>query len=245
MTLINKQIPEKYIKISKDNTLDIHSIFHTIQGEGVFCGTPSVFIRLAGCNLQCPKCDTDYTEGRKLLPVSQILDIVSKLSINGLVVITGGEPFRQGNLCKLIKKLTDKGYYVQIETNGTLPIPSEINNIENVVTNRLSDRVGNVYIVCSPKTGSVHKSVVNNACCFKYVGGHKDLSVVDGLPNTALDHTAKPVLFRPSINSIVYLQPLDEKDDVENKLNLEACIDSCLKYGYILQLQTHKIIGVE
>ena len=241
----NNQKPEKYIRMSEDLTLDVHSIFKTIQGEGVFCGTPSVFIRLAGCNLQCPKCDTDYTIGRELLTVHEILSEVYKLISNGLVVITGGEPFRQGNIVELINLLTVRGYYVQIETNGTLPLPDNLSNVEKVVTNNISDRFGKVYIVCSPKTGNVHTSISSNSCCFKYVGGYDDLSNIDGLPTTALDHTAKPILFRPKDKCLIYLQPLDDKDQVENRLNLEACINSCMTHGYVLQIQTHKIIGVE
>ena len=55
----NTQEPEK---IDRDRHLDVHSIFHTIQGEGPYCGHPAVFIRLAGCNLQCPGCDTGRSD---------------------------------------------------------------------------------------------------------------------------------------------------------------------------------------
>src|SRR3954467_9071958 len=49
---------------SDGNSLSIHSIFYTLQGEGPYSGCPAVFMRLAGCNLQCPGCDTDYTSGQ-------------------------------------------------------------------------------------------------------------------------------------------------------------------------------------
>ncbi|MEG7364337.1 7-carboxy-7-deazaguanine synthase QueE, partial [Pseudomonas citronellolis] len=91
---MNLQPIEKRTK-SADGLLSLHSIFHTIQGEGPFCGTPSVFVRLAGCNLQCPACDTDYTQGRRAASVQEILDKVQEYQSSGLVVITGGEPFRQ------------------------------------------------------------------------------------------------------------------------------------------------------
>ena len=70
---MNLQPIEKRTK-SADGLLSLHSIFHTIQGEGPFCGTPSVFVRLAGCNLQCPACDTDYTQGRRAASAQEILD---------------------------------------------------------------------------------------------------------------------------------------------------------------------------
>src|SRR5574343_1826946 len=82
------------------DTLEVHSIFSTIQGEGPFCGRPAVFVRLAGCNLQCPGCDTDYTQNRARLDYEIILSIIrDQLALTAskanLIVVTGGEPFRQ------------------------------------------------------------------------------------------------------------------------------------------------------
>ncbi|WP_404603863.1 4Fe-4S cluster-binding domain-containing protein, partial [Raoultella planticola] len=94
---LNSQTPEK-----KDyqSTLEVHSIFSTIQGEGPFCGRPAVFVRLAGCNLQCPGCDTEYTQNRERLNYGSILQnieerLMSTSSNANLIVISGGEPFRQ------------------------------------------------------------------------------------------------------------------------------------------------------
>ena len=244
--MLNQQHPEKRIHVN-NRTIDLHSIFKTIQGEGPFCGVPCVFIRLAGCNLQCPKCDTEYTEGRRTVNMIDIVDQVKKMQSKGLIVVTGGEPFRQANLITLLNMLIDEGYYIQIETNGTLAIPEPAVRIQRLITLNPHGRYG-IYIVCSPKTGRVHPSVAEHACAFKYVGGQGELSVQDGLPITALDHTAKPILYRPNLANPqvpIYLQPLDDKDPVQNELNLKACVESCLKFGYTLQLQTHKIINVE
>ena len=60
MFKINSQAIEKSAHYTT-RSYDVHSIFPTIQGEGPFVGQPAIFIRLAGCNLQCPACDTDYT----------------------------------------------------------------------------------------------------------------------------------------------------------------------------------------
>ena len=61
-------------KRSRDaDVLEVHSIFYTLQGEGPFCGSPAIFIRLAGCNLQCPGCDTDYTSKREHLSPETIV----------------------------------------------------------------------------------------------------------------------------------------------------------------------------
>ncbi|WP_046973456.1 7-carboxy-7-deazaguanine synthase QueE, partial [Dyella japonica] len=98
----------------------------TIQGEGPFCGQPAVFVRLAGCNLQCPGCDTNYTSNRKKMSHSDIWQEIVHVTGEAktkLVVITGGEPFRQPEVVNFINYLIDmKGYRVQVETNGTMPI---------------------------------------------------------------------------------------------------------------------------
>lgn len=233
---MNQQPVEKRLK--RGIPLQVHSIFYTIQGEGPFCGTPAVFIRLAGCNLQCPACDTDYTSQRANLAVSLIVSEVSKLSSHGLVVITGGEPFRQ-DLTPLLVALVDVGYYVQIETNGSLP-PSEFPYCT------IPDIRTGAYVVVSPKAGKVHAAAAAVSCCFKYVMNARDVDHTDGLPTRALGHPCTHLARPPKgYARPIYLQPQDDKDQVVNKLNLETCIDSCMIHGYILQLQIHKIIGVE
>lgn len=235
---MNLQPIEKRTK-SADGLLSLHSIFHTIQGEGPFCGTPSVFVRLAGCNLQCPACDTDYTQGRRVASVQEILYKVQEYQSSGLVVITGGEPFRQ-NITRLLNVLTDAGFYVQIETNGTLePVEHPYSTMPGIRTG--------VYVVCSPKAGKVHPRINDVACCFKYVIAHDSIHEDDGLPLRALEHRASPHVARPPKNWArpIYLQPMDSKDEELNRLNLQAAIDSCMRFGYILQLQIHKIIRME
>ena len=231
---INIQPIEKRVE-GDGNTLDVHSIFFTIQGEGPYTGYPAVFIRLAGCNLQCPGCDTEYTTGRETLTVQQIVARIERTyshtrNLRPLIVITGGEPFRQ-NLAVLCRMLT-RWYRVQIETNGTLGIDNP-------------DAFQNVDIVCSPKAGKVHYSIVAHADWYKYVLHHESVCPNDGLPILALDHSASPKVFRPPLGTTVYLQPMNCKDPVVNKLNQEAVLRSCLQYGYILQLQVHKLLEVE
>jgi 7-carboxy-7-deazaguanine synthase len=234
---LNQQPVEKRVRSTQ---LDVHSIFATIQGEGPFCGTPAVFIRLAGCNLQCPSCDTDYTSTRKKSSADEIVIAIRALSLVGLVVITGGEPFRQ-EITTLLQKLCDAGYYVQIETNGTLS--PDINSLH--LFNTMIDQRTGVYVVCSPKTGKVHTNITKIACCYKYVGGTSSLTdSLDGLPDEALHHPAKPRVARPPAgwNRPIYLQPIDEKNHEINQKNIKACVTSCMKHGYILQLQIHKIL---
>ena len=106
--------------------MKIHSIFQTISGEcgnipqGGFC----TFIRLQGCNLRCSYCDAkealNPAHGKELT-ITEVLKSVWTSN----VVITGGEPlFQAGDTLTLIKRLLERGHTVQVETNGTLPIPS-------------------------------------------------------------------------------------------------------------------------
>jgi organic radical activating enzyme len=237
--MLNKQPIEKR-DLSKDGSVEVHSIFYTIQGEGPFCGTPAVFVRLAGCNLQCPGCDTEYTSKRtRMTPDEVTLAVFNAAPMRGLVVITGGEPFRQ-NLKKLISKLIWSGHYVQIETNGTLEPSPVAYGIET------SRRKG-AYIVCSPKTGKIHPRIYETACALKYVVEDGDVREEDGLPMTALRHTALPYPARPPAGwkRAVYIQPMDSKDEAENRANMAAALSSAKRFGYILQLQVHKYLGVE
>lgn len=228
----NQQPPEKR---STSLFLDVHSIFHTIQGEGPYAGHPAIFIRLAGCNLQCPGCDTDYTTGRKEMHVSDILDEVVENSypLPNLVVITGGEPFRQPSTVDLCNVLGDMGFTVQVETNGSF-WPGEKLDPE-------------VTIVCSPKTGSVHKKLAERIDAFKYVLHADSIDLEDGLPILALGHSANPRVARPpkDFKGAVYVQPMDSKNELQNHRNQQAAVKSCMEFGYTLQLQIHKIIGVE
>lgn len=217
--------------------LDVHSIFPTLQGEGPFVGQPAIFIRLAGCNLQCPLCDTEYTEGRCRFSIPGIYDSILE-HVTGtwrpLIVITGGEPFRQRNLGDLCKFLLDKGYRVQIETNGTL-------------YQTLPWHSRDLTVVCSPKAGKINAQLLPRIGYFKYVVTAGDVAM-DGLPNKALDHSAGPKgVARPPEGferHRIYVQPVDTADDTENKEHLAVAMQSSRQHGYSLCLQTHKFLNL-
>ncbi len=108
--------PIHKLDLSKEGTLDVHSLFYTIQGEGPHCGKPAIFVRLYGCNLQCPGCDTDYTSTKKPMSVAVLRAAIDALKEDEqpdapkpIVVITGGEPFRQ-NITPLCIALLRGGY---------------------------------------------------------------------------------------------------------------------------------------
>lgn len=101
----------------------INEIFYSLQGEGFYAGTPSIFIRFSGCNLDCSFCDTEHQEG-ELLTEEMILEKIKNFPASH-VVLTGGEPslFITESLIDALHKT---GKIVAIETNGTYPLPSNI-----------------------------------------------------------------------------------------------------------------------
>lgn len=227
--------------------LTLHSMFHTIQGEGPFAGRSAVFVRLTGCNLQCPMCDTEYTANAESVSWRDIVKRVKAMPIQngGLVVITGGEPLRQPiGLIALCEGLLDAGFLVQIETNGTLPLPGDIEPV-TVQTVNLSYCAPGVYVVVSPKTGKVHHTVSDVACAYKYVVSAEFVNEDDGLPITALGHTANPQLARPPHGVPVYVQPCDTNDAEHNYHNAQKVAQIAMRYGYIAQLQMHKLLGLD
>jgi 7-carboxy-7-deazaguanine synthase len=108
--------------------LQLAEIFYSIQGEGTWSGTPAVFIRLAGCNLACDFCDTDYS----LKFFASVDDVVRRVAETGgecpMVILTGGEPLAQAETIDLIDALRRGGRRVHIESNGTIfaPLPSDV-----------------------------------------------------------------------------------------------------------------------
>lgn len=104
------------------------------QGEGKSTGLVVMFVRLAMCNLRCVWCDTKYTWDWKNfdrtkevheVSISEILLQLEKTDTKA-VVISGGEPFlQQKELTQLLRELKDRGYWVEIETNGTIVPTSE------------------------------------------------------------------------------------------------------------------------
>ena len=102
--------------------MKVIEIFRSLQGEGVLIGTPTVFIRLQGCNLHCEWCDTGYArEGGKEMSVEQVLKEVEGFKTQ-FICLTGGEPLLQKESIKLMNKLLEKLYHVTLETNGSLSL---------------------------------------------------------------------------------------------------------------------------
>ncbi len=214
--------PKRPILKGDGNNLEVQEIFLTIQGEGPYAGHSALFIRLGGCNLACKFCDTEF-ESFKYMLLSDILKKVTLLNNNNtkLIVITGGEPFRQPIelLCLELIKL---GYKVQIETNGTLyrELPKEVD------------------IVCSPKSSqtgysNIREDLLTRINALKFI-----------ISSSNPKYQMVQEIGQSKFNIPVYIQPMDEYDPVKNKENLEYSLKLIAQNGYRLSLQMHKIIGV-
>src|SRR5579871_3748545 len=119
--------------------MKVADIFYSIQGEGVFAGVPSMFVRTSGCNLRCVWCDTPYTswqpEGEKMM-IGGILAAVRK-EWPTHVVVTGGEPMMMEGMDLLTQRLKDFGMHVTVETAGTVyqPVACDLMSISPKLAN--------------------------------------------------------------------------------------------------------------
>lgn len=103
-------------------SLRITEIFHSLQGESITVGLPTVFVRLTGCPLRCQYCDTAYAfNGGNLIAVDEIINQIASFNCK-YVCVTGGEPLAQPNCLELLEKLCTAGYIVSLETSGARDI---------------------------------------------------------------------------------------------------------------------------
>lgn len=199
--------------------LQVNEIFKSIQGEGPFAGFPAVFIRLAGCNLQCDFCDTQHQDVNQQVEPKELSSQVLELAgPTRLVVVTGGEPFLQWQgLLDLVYHLTDAGFAVQIESNGTVApedrFPWEL-----------------VHLIVSPKV--IFPQLLPRAQAVKFVLRNQEQ------PNARVLTLAK------GLNIPIFVQPVDDKDALANKANLDWCVALCIENNWRLSLQLQKIIDV-
>jgi 7-carboxy-7-deazaguanine synthase len=112
-------------------------LYKSVQGESSFAGLPCIFVRLAGCNLRCAWCDSEYTfSGGKPFTEDEIVAQIEALAPCKLVEFTGGEPMLQAReLLPLMHRLLAEGYELMIETSGERPladVPKAVHKIVDV-----------------------------------------------------------------------------------------------------------------
>lgn len=112
-------------------------IYKSVQGESSFAGLPCIFVRLAGCNLRCAWCDSEYTfTGGTKMTEDEVVAEVEKLAPVRLVEFTGGEPLLQEReLIPMMERLLSAGYELMIETSGERPLermPRAVHKIVDV-----------------------------------------------------------------------------------------------------------------
>lgn len=202
-------------------------IFDSVQGEGRFSGMPVTFIRLSGCNLDCPWCDTKelLSSEAKIMSLEEIVEKVSRPN----VVITGGEPTIQNiePLCNAIREKFFGRSFLMIETNGTGYVPLAFN-----------------YIACSPKPQSGYK-IDDSILSREHLVPIDYKYVVD--ENLKEDDIHIPD--NSGVRSLVYLQPeyysgkksVDKAYKLLERLGARAGVGYCVRLG----IQAHKVWGVQ
>jgi 7-carboxy-7-deazaguanine synthase len=218
----------------------VNEIFATLQGEATFTGTPSVFIRLQGCDVGCSWCDTKHTWD--IDPANQI-NLVALLtkthdknnwanaSIKQIteciktnypqikhVVITGGEPaiYDLRPLCNALEEL---GKDIQIETSGTSKL-------------RISD---NTWVTLSPKIDMPGGKNILNECILR---ANEIKMPIGKMADIQKLKTFILANFVPE-NIPIWLQPLSQ-----SKSATKLCVEQALLNNWRLSLQTHKFINI-
>ena len=210
--------------------LNVNEIFQSIQGEGAQAGIPAVFLRLQGCNLRCPWCDTKGAldpGGGTVMSRKKVMEQINQHTPN-LVVVTGGEPLLQtAGLQVLIHNLDQRKHGWHLETNGTLAPPPV----------RLFD-----WITVSPKPPDycIHPAYLSPGQCINEL---KIVVTADDTFERIWDYVQNLFLILGKI--IICLQPVDNDLDIARKITeFLGTIDNP-HHQWRLSLQLHKILEVK
>lgn len=151
--------------------MQVSEIFYSIQGEGPNLGKPAIFLRTAGCHLRCVWCDSKFTWDRKSGKKMETSEIVKKIKSFPCkhLIITGGEPLlQQSAIIELCKKL--KGYYIEIETSGSLKSHiDEYVNHYNCSPKLSNSKNRRIHLEKFPKDSTAYKFVVDTKADLKEI----------------------------------------------------------------------------
>lgn len=142
----------------------VNDLFYSLQGEGHNTGRAAVFVRMAGCNLRCPFCDTDHSSFVEMT-ANEIVERVLALcedaqQVKPMVVLTGGEPALQVDEA-LIDRFHQEGFFVAMESNGTIIPPANLD-----------------WLTVSPKERVTVKQCNELKCLFDESGQVDDWGIV-------------------------------------------------------------------
>ena len=210
--------------------LKVAEKFVSINGEAQKAGELAVFIRLKGCNLKCPYCDTKWANEADAeceeLSAEELTEYAVQTGVKN-VTLTGGEPLLHKEAKELIKRLSQKGLDVEIETNGSIDI-SEYAAMEKPPSFTFDYKL--------PSSGQEEYMLTSN---YKYLSFKDTVKFVCADVNDL--KVAKRVTeeFKLTEKCRVYLSPVFGEIDpadmvgfmIDNKMN-----------GVRLQLQLHKFI---
>ncbi len=206
----------------------VSEVYATLQGEGRLAGTPVILLRLQGCAVGCPWCDTkhSWTMDRGALREAEELARTCLHLSNGerWVMLTGGEPCEQAPLRPLVEALRAAGFRVMLETSGT----AELDCPELIE-----------HLCVSPKAGmpggrALMPEVVRAAHEVKCVVG-KDSDITRAVELAeALQLPAERIS----------LQPLGGERQPATSKATRLCIEAARRLGYRVSLQTHKMLDI-
>lgn len=188
--------------------MKVSEIFYSIEGEGIEIGRPEVFIRFAGCNLQCDWCDTKYAlNNGKEMRMDEIIQEVSHYPCKN-ISITGGEPLLQREeLLKLVEGLKKRNCWIQLNTNGT------------IFDQRIFELVDLITMDCKcPSSGMKSdlevlvrtKNSFGSKLQLKFIiSNEEDYQYAKNIVSTSLKHMAN-IIFQPEWQSSKFAQKLVE-----------------------------------
>jgi len=220
----------------------VREIFYSLSGEGIHAGIPTVFVRLAGCNLRCVYCDTNYAwnleDGEEMSPI-QIVKRVGEFQkcFSPWVLITGGEPLVQcAYVGELVRALKDCHCLVEVETNGSIDPPQFFRDVDCWSVDVKCPSSGPSY--GSFRTKWLRKMRKQDQLKF-VVGTQEDLSFVRGFLN---DTNLRPTVLVSSIAGILLNKKVGIVEEYWFKPWLQECAEFCKEHNARLSLQMHKLI---
>jgi len=205
--------------------------FISINGEGRLCGQLAVFIRFAGCNLNCSYCDTAWANKNntpfELMTAKDIYDYINATKVRN-ITLTGGEPLIQEGIIELLQVLSeDKELHVEIETNGSVSL-NEFMNIENPPSFTMDYKL--------PSSGMEQMMCLDN---LKNLTNKDTLKFVSGSLEDL--QKAKQIIdnFKLINKTNIYISPVFGKIEMDSIV--EFMKDNEMN-GVNLQIQLHKVI---